>query len=262
MSYNSILVEQKNAICVITLNRPEKLNSFNSEMHRELASELNRVAADQHCRVVVLTGAGRAFCAGQDLSEKKIDAGVDPDVGKSLDEFYNPLVKRLRGLAIPVITAVNGVAAGAGANIALTGDIVVAAKSARFIQAFSRIGLIPDAGGTYILTQKLGEMRAKAVSMLATPISADQAEKWGLVWQVFDDETFMDDVMHLATQMSQQATVALGLTKQAIHAVSSNTYEQQLDLERRLQGEAGRTDDYREGVTAFKEKRDARFTGS
>ncbi len=262
MSYNSILVEQKNAICVITLNRPDKLNSFNTEMHRELAAELNRVAADPHCRVVVITGAGRAFCAGQDLSEKKFNPNDAPDVGKSLDEYYNPLVKRLRGLSIPVITAVNGVAAGAGANIALTGDIVVAAKSARFIQAFSRIGLIPDAGGTYILTHKLGEMRAKAVSMLATPISAKRAKKWGLVWQVFDDDTFMDDVMALATQMSQQATVALGLTKQAIHAVSSNSYDQQLDLERRLQGEAGRTDDYREGVTAFKEKRDARFTGS
>ncbi len=261
MSYNSILVQQKDAVSIITLNRPEKLNSFNSEMHRELAAELNRIAADQLCRVLVLTGAGRAFCAGQDLSEKKFAPGVVPDVGKSLDEYYNPLVRRLRGLAIPVITAVNGVAAGAGANIALTGDIVIAAKSARFIQAFSRIGLIPDAGGTYILTHKLGEMRAKAVSMLATPISAEQAEKWGLVWQVFDDETFMDDVMQLATQMSQQATCALGLTKQAIHAVSSNTYDQQLDLERRLQGEAGRTDDYREGVTAFKEKREARFTG-
>ncbi len=261
MSYNSILVQQKDAVSIITLNRPEKLNSFNSEMHRELAAELNRIAADQLCRVLVLTGAGRAFCAGQDLSEKKFAPGVVPDVGKSLDEYYNPLVRRLRGLAIPVITAVNGVAAGAGANIALTGDIVIAAKSARFIQAFSRIGLIPDAGGTYILTHKLGEMRAKAVSMLATPISAEQAEKWGLVWQVFDDETFMDEVMQLATQMSQQATCALGLTKQAIHAVSSNTYDQQLDLERRLQGEAGRTDDYREGVTAFKEKREARFTG-
>lgn len=261
MPNNTLLVEHKNAVCVITLNRPEKLNSFNSEMHRELAAELQKIAGDKDCRVLVITGAGRAFCAGQDLSERTFEPGGDIDVGKSLDEFYNPLVKCLRSLAIPVITAVNGVAAGAGANIALSGDIVVAARSARFIQAFSRIGLIPDAGGTYILTRTLGEMRAKALSMLATPLSAEQAEKWGLVWQVFDDETFMDEVMQLATRMSQQATTALGLTKHAIHAASSNTFEQQLDLERRLQGQAGRTDDYREGVTAFKEKRDAKFQG-
>jgi len=262
MPYNSIIVEHKDAVCIITLNRPEKLNSFNAEMHQELAAELEILASNKDVRALVLTGAGRAFCAGQDLSERKPDPNVDADVGSSLDTYYNPLVKKLRDLPIPVITAVNGVAAGAGANIALTGDIVVAAKSARFIQAFSRIGLIPDAGGTYILTHKLGEMRAKALSMLATPLSAKKAKKWGLVWEVYKDDTFMDDVMALATTMSKQATYALGLTKQAIQAVSTNSYSEQLDLERDMQAKAGRTHDYREGVSAFKEKRSAKFIGS
>lgn len=261
MAQKTILVKHVDAVCVITLNRPEKLNSFTTEMHEELARELEEVAADPELRALVLTGAGRAFCAGQDLSEKTFDPKVDADLGASLEKYYNPLVKRLRDLPIPVITAVNGVAAGAGANIALTGDIVVAARSARFIQAFSRIGLIPDAGGTYILTQKLGEMRAKALSMLATPLSAERAESWGLVWQVYDDDVFMDEVMALATQLSKQATLALGLTKQAIQAVSTNSYSEQLNLERNLQAQAGLTNDYKEGVQAFLEKRDAEFTG-
>jgi len=261
MSERSILVDHKDAVCILTLNRPDKLNSFNAEMHEQLARELENIAANDEIRALVLTGAGRAFCAGQDLSERTFDPDVDMDVGSSLDKYYNPLVKCLRSLPMPVITAVNGVAAGAGANIALTGDIVVAARSARFIQAFSRIGLIPDAGGTYILTQKLGEMRAKALAMLATPLSAERAEQWGLVWQVYEDETFMDDVMELATTLSTKATTALALTKQAIHAVATNSYSEQLNLERKLQGLAGRTQDYREGVTAFKEKRDAKFTG-
>lgn len=261
MSDTSILVNHKDAVCILTLNRPDKLNSFNAEMHRQLAQALETVATDDSIRTLVLTGAGRAFCAGQDLSEKTFEPDVDMDVGSSLDQYYNPLVKKLRSLPIPVITAVNGVAAGAGANIALTGDIVVAARSARFIQAFSRIGLIPDAGGTYILTRRLGEMRAKALAMLATPLCAEKAEHWGLVWQVFEDETFMDDVMELATTLSRQATTALALTKRAIHSVATNSYSQQLDLERKLQGQAGRTRDYREGVRAFKEKREAKFTG-
>jgi len=261
MPDRSILVDHKDGVCIITLNRPEKLNSFNAEMHRELADELETIACDKHIRALVITGAGRAFCAGQDLSERSFEGNADIDLGQSLEKYYNPLVERLRSLPIPVITAVNGVAAGAGANIALSGDIVVAARSARFIQAFSRIGLIPDAGGTYILTQQLGEMRAKALAMLATPLSAEQAQEWGLVWQVFDDLTFMDEVMELATTLSKQATTALALTKQAIHAASTNSYSEQLELERQLQAQAGRTQDYREGVNAFKEKRDARFTG-
>lgn len=261
MSYNTILVEHKDAVCVITLNRPDKLNSFNVEMHRELAQALQQVETNKDIRALVLTGAGRAFCAGQDLSERSFEPGVPNDVGKSLDEFYNPLVKRLRALPIPVITAINGVAAGAGANIALTGDIVVAAKSARFIQAFSRIGLIPDAGGTYILARKLGEMRAKALCMLATPLSAKKAKKWGLVWAVYKDETFMDDVMALAAKLSTLPTKALGLTKQAIQEVATNSYSDQLNLERQLQAIAGDTDDFKEGVSAFKEKRTAKFTG-
>ncbi len=261
MSVKSILVQQKDAVCVITLNRPEKLNSFNAEMHQELATVLEKVTTDKRIRALVITGAGRAFCAGQDLNERSFDGDTEIDLGQSLEQYYNPLVTLLRELPIPVITAVNGVAAGAGANIALSGDIVVAARSARFIQAFSRIGLIPDAGGTYILTQRLGEMRAKALAMLATPLSAEQAQEWGLVWQVFDDSSFMDEVMVLATKLSKQATTALALTKQAIHAASTNSYSEQLELERQLQAQAGRTQDYREGVTAFKEKRDARFTG-
>jgi 2-(1,2-epoxy-1,2-dihydrophenyl)acetyl-CoA isomerase len=261
MTDRSILVDHKDAVCIFTLNRPDKLNSFNAEMHRELAAELEKIASDKQTRALVITGAGRAFCAGQDLSERTFDGTTEIDLGQSLEQYYNPLVKRLRSLPIPVITAVNGVAAGAGANIALSGDIVVAARSARFIQAFSRIGLIPDAGGTYILTQRIGEMRAKALAMLATPLSAEQAQEWGLVWQIYDDQSFMDEVMELATTLSKQATTALGLTKQAIHAASSNSYNEQLDMERQLQAQAGKTQDYREGVAAFKEKRDAQFIG-
>lgn len=261
MSYNTILVDQTEAVCTITLNRPDKLNSFNREMHLELVQALDVIEADDQTRVLVITGTGRAFCCGQDLNERSFDSETEIDLGDALGKFYNPLVQRIRDMPIPVIMAINGVAAGAGANFGLSGDIVLAARSAKFIQAFSRIGLIPDAGGTYILAQKLGEMRAKALAMLAVPLEAEKAEQWGLVWEVYDDKIFMNEVMKLAKTMSKQATQALALTKQAIHSVSTNSYAEQLELERTLQALAGKTEDYREGVAAFLEKRDAVFKG-
>lgn len=264
MSYKTILVERKDAICVITLNRPDKLNSFNTQMHEELAEALKDIekkVETQEIRALVLTGAGRAFCCGQDLNERRPGSGVDFEAGAALEKYYNPLVRCLRNLPIPVICAVNGVAAGAGANIALSGDIVLAARSAKFIQAFSKIGLIPDAGGTYILARQIGEMRAKAMAMLATPINAEKALEWGLVWEVHDDNVFMEEVMAMATHLSKGATQALALTKQAMQAATVNSYSKQLDLEVKLQKTAGQTADFGEGVAAFFDKRPAEFTG-
>lgn len=264
MPYKTILVERVDAISLITLNRPDKLNSFNAEMHEELADALAIVeegVATHDIRTLVITGAGRAFCCGQDLNERRVGKGEKFEAGAALEKYYNPLVRRLRGLPVPVICAVNGVAAGAGANIALSGDIVLAARSAKFIQAFSKIGLIPDAGGTYLLARQIGEMRAKALTMLATPIDAEKACLWGLVWEVFDDDVFMAEVMAMAGQLSKGATQGLALTKQAIHGASINSYSDQLDLEMKLQKKAGASADFAEGVAAFFDKRPPVFSG-
>jgi len=262
VKFNAILLDIAEGIATITLNRPDRLNSFTGEMHAELKQAMQIIQADHSVRVLVITGAGRGFCAGQDLSERMMGDGQEaPDVGSSLDKNYNPLLKQLRALPYPVICAVNGVAAGAGCNLALACDIVIAAKSASFIQAFSRIGLIPDAGGTFTLPRLVGTARAMAAAMLAETVSAEQAEQWGMIWRCVDDGQFRNEASALARQLATQATRALGLTKRAVYASANNTFEQQLDLERDLQREAAGSEDFREGVTAFKEKRPAKFTG-
>jgi 2-(1,2-epoxy-1,2-dihydrophenyl)acetyl-CoA isomerase len=259
MSADVVIHERRGGYAVITLNRPDRLNSFNVDQHLALRAALEDCAADEACGAIILTGAGRGFCAGQDLSDRRAMSGERPDLGQTLETHYNPLVRLLRGLPKPVICAVNGVAAGAGANIALSCDIVIAARSARFIQAFSKIALIPDAGGTYWLTRHLGEARAKALALTAEPLSADDAAAWGLIWKAVDDERLMEEAERLAAGFAQGPTNAYALTKEAIHAASVNSLDEQLDLERRLQREAGMSDNYKEGVAAFLEKRPANY---
>jgi 2-(1,2-epoxy-1,2-dihydrophenyl)acetyl-CoA isomerase len=250
----TILVEKHAGYRQITLNRPDRLNALTAEMGTTLAAALSEAEADPECRAILLTGAGRGFCAGQDLVE------VGADI-KGLLDGYNAVIRKLRALEMPVVCAVNGVAAGAGANLALACDIVLAAKSASFVQAFARIGLIPDVGGTRFLPRLVGAARARALAMLAEPLPAERAEAWGLIWQAIDDDTLMDAAQALAARLAQGPTVGLALMKRALDAAGSNTLDQQLDLERDLQGEAARTPDYAEGVRAFLERRPAKFTG-
>ena len=258
----TLLVAQSNGVTTLTLNRPERLNSFTVEMHEALAKALTDIEADPTCRAVLLTGAGRGFCAGQDLSDRAVAPGKERrDLGESLKLRYNPLVSRLRALPKPIVVAVNGVAAGAGANLALHGDIVLAARSARFIQSFAKIGLMPDCGGTWTLTHLLGEARAKALAMLAEPVTAEQAAQWGLIWKMVEDEALMGEAQALAMHLATQPTQALARIKQAIHRAATQTLDQQLDLEHDGQQALGFTDDYAEGVAAFMEKRSPRFTG-
>jgi 2-(1,2-epoxy-1,2-dihydrophenyl)acetyl-CoA isomerase len=258
----SVLVSLDAGVLTLTLSRPEKLNAFNPEMHHALRHGLERAAEDAEVRAVILTGAGRGFCAGQDLSERDVSAGAAPiDLSVSLGSNYNPLIRRLRALPKPIVCAVNGVAAGAGANIALACDIVLAARSARFVQAFSRIGLVPDSGGTYFLPRLVGAARAMGLALLAENLSAEQAEQWGLIWKAVDDDRLGAEAAALAARLARGPTKGYGLLKKALYASSGNSLDAQLDLERDLQREAGLSADYREGVTAFKEKRDPRFQG-
>jgi len=257
-----VIHERRAGYSVITLNRPDKLNAFNVEQHLALRAAFDECEADDDCRAVLVTGAGRGFCAGQDLSDRDPKMlGEAPDLGHTLEAYYNPLVRQIRRLEKPVICAVNGVAAGAGANIALACDIVIAARSARFIQAFSKIGLVPDSGGTWWLTRLLGEARAKALALTAEGLAAEQAAAWGLIWRAVDDDRLMIEATALAEGFAKGPTHAYALTKKAIQAAGTNSLDEQLDLERELQREAGRSDDYREGVTAFLEKRAPAFTG-
>lgn len=255
-----LLVDRRDGWASLTLNRPERLNSFNEEMHRALARALDDIGADESCRAVLLSGAGRGFCAGQDLGDRGTDQGPS-DLGATIEAFYNPLVRRIRGLRKPVVCAVNGVAAGAGANIALACDIVLAARSAKFIQAFSKIGLVPDSGGTFFLPRLIGDARARGLAMLAEPLPAETAEAWGLIWKVVDDDALRETAEAMAARLAAQPTQGLALIKEALNASAGHTLDEQLDLERDLQRKAGRTPDYREGVEAFMAKRPARFTG-
>jgi len=262
MTYESILYDSAGGIARITLNRPDRLNSFTSAMHAELRDALGRVKAESGVRALLLTGAGRGFCAGQDLSDRAVAPGSAPvDLGESIEHNYRPLVLTLRSLPFPVVCAVNGVAAGAGANIALACDIVVAAKSASFIQAFCRIGLIPDSGGTYFLPRLIGTARAMGLAMLGDKLPAQQAADWGLIWKCVEDAELEQTVDALLAQFAQAPTRGLAATRQALHASANASLEAQLDLERDLQRELGYSADYREGVAAFIGKRPARFTG-
>ena len=258
----TVIVRLESGVLHLTLNRPEKLNSFNEEMHLTLRAGITRAHEDDAVRAVLLTGAGRGFCAGQDLGDRDPrKGGPAPDLGKTLEALYNPTLRLIRSLEKPVICAVNGVAAGAGANIALACDIVLAAKSAKFIQAFAKIGLIPDAGGSWSLARILGEPRAKALALTAEPLTAEKAADWGLIWKAVDDADLIAEATKLAETLAAGPTLGLGLTKRLIQSAATNSLDEQLDMERDLQQQAGRSADYAEGVTAFLEKRPARFSG-
>jgi 2-(1,2-epoxy-1,2-dihydrophenyl)acetyl-CoA isomerase len=260
----SVLTERDGPLLVVTLNRPDRLNSFSVEMTTKLSEVFAEAETNAGIRAVVVTGAGRGFCAGQDLTERAVapgGPGQRVDVGASLDRRFNPLIRQMRALKKPIIVAVNGVAAGAGANFALAGDIVLAAKSASFIQAFVKIGLIPDCGGTFHLQHLVGAARARALAMLAEPVSASQAEQWGMIWRAVDDTALIEAAERLAATLATQPTQALVMTRHAIAAAAANSLDAQLDVERDFQRRAGQTPDFAEGVTAFLEKRPPVFTG-
>ena len=262
MGFAAILFATDGAVATLTLNRPDRLNAFTPEMHEEIAAAVTQVERDAELRALLITGAGRGFCAGQDLNLRRDggDAG-DFDAGAALERYYNPLVRRLKALKKPVIAAVNGPAAGAGANLALACDIVIAARSATFLQAFCRIGLVPDSGGTWFLPRVAGSARAMGMMMLGEPLPAEKAAEWGLIWKTVDDETLMPEARALAERLAHGPTVGLGLIKEALNHSLENGLDAQLDLERDLQRVAAKSADFREGVAAFLEKRPARFTG-
>jgi 2-(1,2-epoxy-1,2-dihydrophenyl)acetyl-CoA isomerase len=262
MTFETILLESTGAVARLTLNRPDRLNSFNTRMHAEVREALDRVRESGSARVLVLTGAGRGFCAGQDLSDSAVTPGDQPvDLGQTVDQHYKPLVLALRNLPMPVIAAVNGVAAGAGANIALACDLVVAARSAAFIQSFCKIGLVPDSGGTWILPRLVGTARAMGLALLGDRLDAERAQEWGLIWRCVDDGDLGDEVDSLAEQLAKAPTLGLARTKHALYEAFGRSLEQQLDIERDYQRELGYTADYAEGVAAFSEKRTPSFIG-
>lgn len=259
----AILFQVEGGVAVITLNRPNQLNSFNPPMHKALRAALQQAESDEAIRAIVLTGSGRGFCAGQDLNDRNVNSGdTMPDLGESIEKYYNPLIKQLSTMSKPIIAAVNGVAAGAGANIALACDLVFAAQSASFIQAFCKIGLVPDSGGTWFLPRLVGSARAKGLMLLGDKLSASQAQEWGMIWQCVDDDLLMEEALTVAHHLATQPTKGLGYIKQALLCSSANRLDEQLNLEKDLQRLAGRTNDYREGIKAFFDKRAPEFKGN
>ena len=258
MAYETILFSNEAGIARLTLNRPDRLNSFTVQMHEEVADALSQV---EGARVLVITGAGRGFCAGQDLNDRAVAPGEAVDLGHSVETYYNPLIRRLTSLPFPVIARVNGVAAGAGANIALACDIVVAAKSAKFIQSFAAIGLIPDSGGTWVLPRLVGQARALGLALTAEPLPADIAAVWGLIWKAVDDEALDAEVDALAARFAEAPTRGLAGIKKMIRESWDHSLDEELDLQRDTMRELGYSDDFREGVAAFVEKRKPQFTG-
>ncbi|MGH6781947.1 MAG: 2-(1,2-epoxy-1,2-dihydrophenyl)acetyl-CoA isomerase PaaG [Sphingomonadaceae bacterium] len=260
--YETILFEIRDGVARLTLNRPDRLNSLTVTMHDEIAVALTRVATKGTARALLLTGAGRGFCAGQDLADRAVAPTDDAiDLGESVDKYYNPLIRRLVALDMPVICAVNGVAAGAGANIALACDIVIAARSARFIESFANIGLIPDSGGTWILPRLIGQARALGLALTGEPLSAERAEAWGLIWKCVDDDALAAEAQALAARLAAGPTLGLAATKSAIRVGWQKSLDEALDEERDLMRRLGRSADYREGVAAFLGKRRPEFTG-
>ena len=257
----SIITNINNGVATLTLNRPEVFNSFNREMALLLQKQLDAFGENPEIRAIVITGSGKAFCAGQDLKEVTTPS-LHPGFKKILEEHYNPIIERIRAINKPIIAAVNGVAAGAGANIALACDIVVASEKASFIQAFSKIGLVPDSGGSFYLPRLIGFQRASALMLLGDKVAAQQARELGMVYKVFEPATFQQQALDLAQEMAQMPTKALGLTKQLLNASFNNTLDQQLTLESILQIQAANSNDYKEGVTAFVEKRKPNFKGN
>nr|WP_279078422.1 2-(1,2-epoxy-1,2-dihydrophenyl)acetyl-CoA isomerase PaaG [Hafnia alvei] len=259
---NMVLTHIEAGVLTITLNRPDRLNSFNDEMHRQLSEALKIAERDEAVRCVLFTGAGRGFCAGQDLNDRNVSVEqAAPDLGLSVERFYNPLIRRMAALPKPIVCAVNGVAAGAGAAIALACDIVIASANASFIQSFCRLGLVPDSGGSWFLPRLAGHARAMGMALLGDKISAQQALEWGMIWQVVEPEMLAARTQELAQHLATQPTYGLGLIKKAMYSAATNTLDQQLDLERDLQRLGGRSEDYREGVSAFFQKRQPEFKG-
>ena len=257
MSFKTLELAIADGVATLTFNRPDKLNSFTTEMHAEVREALSQLTADASVRCLLITGNGRGFCAGQDLADEVASA----DIGGTVERDYNPLVRALTTLPMPVVCAVNGIAAGAGANIALACDLVLGARSAAFIQAFCKIGLVPDSGGTWTLPRVVGHARAMALTLLGEKISAEKAEAWGMIWKCVDDAELMPEALKLAKHLATQPTKGLAMTKQALHAAATNTLDQQLDLERDLQTAAAASYDFKEGVNAFLDKRAPVFKG-
>ncbi len=262
MAYDTILFSVEGGVARLTLNRPERLNSFTVQMHGEVAATMCEVESDPAIRALLLTGAGRGFCAGQDLADRAVAPGDAPvDLGESVERYYAPLIRRLAGLPKPVVCAVNGVAAGAGANIALACDIVIAGRSAKFIQSFANIGLIPDSGGTWVLPRLVGQARALGLALTGEPLSAEKAEHWGMIWRCVDDDALEGDSLAIARKFATGPTRGLAATKALIRNSSLKSLDEELDLERDAMRELGYSDDYREGVAAFLAKRAPAFTG-
>ncbi len=259
MTYEKITLAKSEGLATLTLNAPDKLNAVSRKMIAEIKAAWEDIGADASVRAVLLTGAGRGFCAGADLADP--DRANDADSGSALDKFFNPVIRTMRSVPKPVVAAVNGVAAGVGMSFAMAADITIAAKSASFLQAFSRIGLLPDGGSTWFLPRLVGEQRARALAMLAPQISAEQAKQWGLIWDVVEDAALMPTAIELARKLADGPTLSLARIKKAMNQASANDLSQQLDLERDFQRELGRSEDFREGVAAFLAKRKASFKG-
>jgi 2-(1,2-epoxy-1,2-dihydrophenyl)acetyl-CoA isomerase len=260
--YETIILEKSNGVANLTLNRPDRLNSFNVKMHEELQTALDDIASDGMTRCLMITGAGRGFCAGQDLGDRAVTAdGQAPDLGMSVEKFYNPLIRRITNLKMPVICALNGVAAGAGASLVMACDIVIAGRSASFILSFAKVGLVPDSGSSWHFTRALGLPRAKALAMLGNKLKAEQAEQWGLIYQVVDDENLMSEVSELTAHLAKQPTEALANIKELVHTSFDYSLNEQLERERKAMQHLGKSHDYKEGVSAFMEKREPTFKG-
>jgi 2-(1,2-epoxy-1,2-dihydrophenyl)acetyl-CoA isomerase len=261
MAYETIKYEVEDQILTITLNRPDKLNAFNGTMQQELIDAFDAADKDDNVRANIVTGAGRGFCAGADLADPDREASATADSGAALDKFFNPVMRAMRALPKPIVSAVNGVAAGVGMSFALASDIAIAGKSASFLQAFARIGLLPDGGSTWFLPRLVGEQRARALAMLAPQIPAEQAKEWGLIWDVVEDGALMKTATELARRLADGPTMSLARIKEAMNRASGNDLGRQLDIERDFQRELGRCEDFKEGVAAFLAKRKPAFKG-